>query len=598
MTEPAAAPVRPRGRRHLLPAALVGLAAALACGCATVPTSGQALPVAQPKNGTNQGADFPQLIPAPPGKDWSPVQIVSGFLAASASFAGNHSVARQYLVPGKAQSWRPGWAVSVVSQPVIQRVNNAPPRALGASADSVAGVSVSGQELASLNASGQYQTPNPSASAKTIVFKLVKVRGQWRIVDPPRRLLLSNSEFHRVYQSRDLYYYGTGSDVLVPDPVFVPLQAATKDLATGLVTALEQEPVGWLQGATETRFPPGTKLISLVPEGSEAVVNLGGPVAKADPATIRDMAGQLVWTLMPPRSAITSIRFEVNGVPVAGSLGGVELRKKFDGVPTIPSNAPLYFVGKNGTVQRLPASGAAQPAAVPGPAGTGAFPMNTVSVTPDSAPQQAVAGISTNGRLVYYGPFTRGAKLRSWRPGGMATSLSWDRYGDLWVATSKGIWLLRPGRQVPIAVDDNLASNQRVTALRVAPDGVRLAMIVHDSKGSQVMIAAISYHLTSASMGPSVRIGASVVDPAALSWYDADDLAVLSQPGAVGAEIEQVPVNGGPVALIGAEPRAISLATAGPQIVAGLPGGRLVIFTASTASWRPLPPGQNPVYPG
>jgi Lipoprotein LpqB beta-propeller domain len=122
---------------------------------------------------------------------------------------------------------------------------------------------------------------------------------------------------------------------------------------------------------------------------------------------------------------------------------------------------------------------------------------------------------------------------------------------------------------------------------------------VHSSTGPpQVMVGAIAHTGSTPSIGVPVAIGNGVADPAALSWYDADDLAVLSRAGSVSAEIKQVPVNGGLPATIGTEQRAISLATAGSQIVAGLPGGRLVTFTPSTDNWKPLPPGQNPVYPG
>jgi hypothetical protein len=335
-------------------------------------------------------------------------------------------------------------------------------------------------------------------------------------------------------------------------------------------------------------------------------VNLGGAVTKADTGTLDSMAAQLVWTLTSPSygpSALTSIRFEVNGRPaLSTAVGGVEVRSTYNGdVPATSSAAALYFVGQNGGVQKLPATGTAKPSAVPGEAGSGAVPMNPIAIAPPTSPggpSRYVAGISPSRRTVYIGALAKDAALRSWRPQGRATSLSWDPEGELWVANSKGIWLIRPGSPIARAVDFPLAPGDRVTALRVAPDGVRLAMIVQSSTGPQVMVGAIARTGAMPSIGVPVAVGAGVADPTALSWYDADDLAVLSRAGSVGAEIKQVPVNGGLPATIGTEPRAISLATAGSQIVAGLPGGRLVTFTPSTDNWKLLPPGQNPVYPG
>jgi hypothetical protein len=600
---------RRRNRAVLAAGALAGLAV-LAGGCATVPTTGQALPITEPSDAANQGADFPQLIPAPPGKGWGPRKIVTGFLAASASFAGNHSVARQYLVPKQARSWDPGWAVTVVTaQPRVSPGRTPPNQKVTGQRipPKSANFFVSGLELAALNTSGQYEPVPTSSSLRTRVpFTLVKVHGQWRITNPPRRLLLSDLEFHRVYQPRDLYYFAPGSNTLVPDPVFVPLQAAATDLATGLVTALRQQPTGWLAIATETRFPARAKLNGPVRiEGTAAIVNLGGAAATADTATLNAMAAQLVWTLTSPSygpSALTSVRFEVNGQPAPGvSASGVEVRSSYQTeVPATSSAAALYFVGPTGEVQRLPATGTAKPAAVPGAAGTGEIAMNPIAVAPSPPPQppRYAAGISRDGRTVSIAALTKGAAPRSWRPGGVASSLSWDPEGELWVATSKGIWVLRPGSQVPRAVDFPLAPGDRVTALRVAPDGVRLAMIVQSGKTSQVMVGAIARTNGIPSVGVPVAIGAGVVAPSALSWYDADDLAVLSQAGSAAATIRQVPVNGGLPETIGSERRAISLATAGSQIVAGLPGGRLVTFIPSTDNWKPLPPGQNPVFPG
>src|SRR5215471_14311463 len=106
------------------PAAVVAcLAVAALSGCATLPTRGQALPVKEAQAGLGQGTDYPQLIPATPGKGWSPEQIVAGFLAASASFPQDHAFARLYLTPKSARTWNPGWAVTVVSgQPVPKLV--------------------------------------------------------------------------------------------------------------------------------------------------------------------------------------------------------------------------------------------------------------------------------------------------------------------------------------------------------------------------------------------------------------------------------------------------------------------------------------------
>ena len=101
----------PHGRQ------VAAMAAVLALGvsaCAVVPVSGAVQPGKVAYSAGGQGQDYLQLIPRPPQPGWSPKQVVLGFLAACASFADNHAVARQYLDPTRSTSWNPGWAVTVV----------------------------------------------------------------------------------------------------------------------------------------------------------------------------------------------------------------------------------------------------------------------------------------------------------------------------------------------------------------------------------------------------------------------------------------------------------------------------------------------------
>jgi spore germination protein GerM len=573
--------------------------ATITASCATVPTSGPARPIKESPNELTQGQDFPQLIPAPPGNRWTPKQIVSGFLVASASFAD--AVAREYLAP-TAQNWKRGWAVTVVSQPAFKPAEFLP-HVTGESASKSATLQVSGQELATLTARGQYQIPHGLAE-QHITFRLENINNQWRITNPPSRLLLSKSDFLRVYQPRNLYFFGPDGRTLVPDPVFVPLQATTTDLATGLVQALKQAPLDYLQGVTQTSFPHGTRLLGQVRiGGSGATVNLGGTIARAPPSVLASVAAQLVWTLTSPsygRPAIRSVRLEINGrlTYPPHSASGVELLSAYRAmVPKPTAPAGLYFVGTNGAVQVLSASeGAARPGPARGQAGAGLVPMSAIAVSPPD--ERFIAGISPGHKVVYAGPLTKGGKLVSWRPGGKSTSLSWDRNGDLWVATTNGVWLRPPGGKPPIAVDVGLHGGDRVTALRVAPDGVRVAMIVRSNAVSQVQIGAVIRGSSTASIGQLVPIGSGITGAAVLSWYDPDNLIVLANPGTVGARLDRVPVNGGQPTPIAPEPRIVSLATAGTKIVAGLRSGRMVTFAGAPGGWGPLLAGQYPAYPG
>ncbi len=575
------------------------VAATITAGCATMPSGGPLRPIRESPSELTQGQDFPQLIPAPPGDHWTPKQIVSGFLVASASFAD--AVAREYLAPS-AQNWKRGWAVTVVSQPTVTRVKILP-HLLGQSTNESATLQVSGQELATLTAGGQYQIPHGLAT-QHIPFRLEKIKNQWRITNPPSRLLLSRADFLRVYQPRNLYFFAPDGHTLVPDPVFVPLRATTTDLAAGLVRALEQRPLDYLQGVTQTSFPRGTRLLGQVRiGGSGAIVNLGGAIARASPSVLAKVAAQLVWTLTSPsygRPAIRSVRLQINGRPTypPHSASGVELLSSYQAmVPKPDAPAGLYFVGADGVVQMLPASGAAaRPEPVHGQAGTGLVPLRSIAVSPRG--ERLIAGISPGREIIRVGPLAKGGTLGSWRPGGRSTSLSWDRSGDLWAATTNGVWLRPPDGKPPIAVDVGLHGGARVTALRVAPDGVRVAMIVRANGVSQVQIGAVTRGGSTSSIGQLVPIGSEITDPAALSWYDPDNLIVLAKPGTADASLNLVPVNGGQSTPVTPEQRIVSVTTAGTQIVAGLRNGRVVTFTGAPGGWGPLLAGRDPAYPG
>ena len=89
----------------------------------------------------------------------------------------------------------------------------------------------SGEKLATLNATGQYVG---SQGIEHAHVPAVQVHGQWRIENPPGQLLLTEPDFQRVYAPRNLYFLAdpSPSRALVPDPVFVPLQATYRTWPT------------------------------------------------------------------------------------------------------------------------------------------------------------------------------------------------------------------------------------------------------------------------------------------------------------------------------------------------------------------------------
>jgi hypothetical protein len=473
----------------------------------------------------------------------------------------------------------------------------------------MAAVNVTGEKLATLTATGQYLgTQGPTTSRHQ--FQLEKTGGQWRIENPPSRLLLAEPDFQRVYAPRNLYYVASSARALVPDPVFVPLQATPADLAGKLVTALLQNPEGWLASGVSTSFPRGATLRRVVLNDGTATIDLGGRAARATQENLNDMASQLVWTLAGPsygQSVIRSVRLEVNGRPrLSASMSGGQSRP--DGgsglsVPTADKNVPLYAVAAaTGAVQAL--TGPAREArTVPGEAGEGQLRLTTIAASPRG---HYVAGISRSGKVVYYGRMQRGAGLTAWRPyGASAASLSWDVRGDLWVASSNGLWMLTPGtgsRMQVVPVGLSLRNGSEVSQLRVAPDGVRVAMIVHGPGGRRprLLLAAIIRGPGGVDLGPAVSIGTDVSHPTQLTWYDADNLIVLSR-SLDGPQLHEVAVNGSSAVPITTDAGTQSVTAAGRAnpIVAGLAHGQLGLESSLNGAWAPRGGAfLSPVYPG
>jgi hypothetical protein len=574
---------------------------------------------------------------------------------ASASYPVYSVIARQYLLSSASRGWNPNWSVTVFSQfnpfaeTVTQGTHHGPQSAK---------VDVSGNVQAAFNGTGQFVSAAQGNPQNLYHFNLMKVDGQWRIANPPKPRLLTTSEFAQFYKPQDLYFVDPTNQVLVPDSVFVPQGTSPTDLVFNLVSALLQGPkTTWLQNAAET-FPSGTNLVSVALEGTNAVVNLGGALVGASPAVLEQVSAQLVWTLAGPRASplsdIQSVELEINGrgwIPPGTICGITQSRSSVQNQATYPcynpypvavasfsfasrgqawsrcgseSNARKGYIGSVFSVFRPAGAAGSQScdrnefvhawsAAVPPPVRLPAW-VGTPSIVATSPSGQYVACFSPDKAAVFTGSSSSGATLTK-LPGGIGpgvTALSWDRNNNLWIADNGAIWMApATGKAVMVQVSGQITGD--VTGLSVAPDGVRIALIVQARSQSVVDLAAITYgeqaganghvgsFLSQVSVGAPVRLGPNLTHPEALTWYDADDLIVLDRAYA-GKTLSEVPVDGQESSAPQPAPEgavSITADSAMNALVAGLDHGRLSISTGLEGPWQPLGvPGLNPAYPG
>jgi len=637
-----ASPKRPPAGRRLEPAARVarwaaGITAAVlsVAGCVSMSSGGPPSSVSATQNDTGQNQDYVGAFPSGPGTNWTPEQIVEGFLFASASYyTTGAATALEYLTPVAARSWKPDGSVTVFQTWSVHSLTPDNRAARPAT------VTVTGNVNATLNGAGQQQlyasaaqgssqgAPPATASGGSChaggqtscyPFTLTKSGGQWRIANPPHYLLVDESDFQRAWEPQDLYFFDSARQKLIPDSVFVPLGTSETDLLNKLASALKAGPPAWLQGATVSIFPAQVD-VTVTADLSEAIVNLEGSRPHAvhiEPATLNLIAAELVWTLTSARqSAIQSVQMEINGSPV--SQTGPWIRDNYSGYDPYPAQSasfayldhsgaaisrcgavsdalkspalPLLRRPKGGTVATCAESASLAPSGLspsagasgsdassstaspgsgsgsgsagsgsgsagkPGHAGkpgtkTNQNAYSMVAVSPDG---KSVAVVSAGNTTLSVGPVGDLGALRSMSfPNSDITSISWDRQHNLWVTQDGATWV------VPLVGKAYLINPEvgGVSALTVAPDGVRVAMIVPLSggTGNQMELAAIVPAGTSASqqpphgspavgltLGPLVPLGPSITNSMALTWYDADNLIVLER----GGQLAKVPVDG------------------------------------------------------
>ncbi|MBV8431321.1 MAG: GerMN domain-containing protein, partial [Solirubrobacterales bacterium] len=403
----------------------------------------------------------------------------------------------------------------------------------------------------------------------------------------------------------------------------------------------------WLEGATDTELPSGTKVQQVTTDGSTAIVNLGGDVAQASPKQLQLFAAQLVWTLTGSLN-ISAVMLERAGQPWApssapcpggpapGSQQTQAAYECFDPYPSSPTS--FYYVDRGQSWARCGAQESGKQGfigpVVPVVGRTGSFSSQRCDDTagsvreaatapppsqPPSLPAISMAAVSPDGKYlalvtaakgeVYAGSLSGRAASFLKTPrltGGGVTALSWDRNDDLWVAQSGNILMLPPtGKgQVQVWFDGN------VTDLSVAPDGVRIALIaqIFGASSPGLYLAAIgaggqsSVPVGSAATRPAIRtyasLGPGISDPSSFTWYDADDLLVVDHAHT----LWEAPVDGQPAQPeLVSPPDVTSITASGPAnyLVAGLSGNSLDVSPSLEGPWNPLSePGSRPVYPG
>ncbi|KAB2351502.1 LpqB family beta-propeller domain-containing protein [Actinomadura rudentiformis] len=567
------APSRRTRRPSIVTAALLMVCvSAGATACATVPSGGRVVSGKSADRAEQADDPYVRLIPVRPRPGWSPAQIVSGFLYASASFDDGQKVAREYLAGNTG--WKLGTrpAVTVFGdarfEPRIEKMS-----------DTQATVKLAGKQLGAINTDGQY-----TADPRDVVvsFQLTRTQpGTWRITGLPTEgqvgLLLTKADVDRAFRSMNLYFFTPDQRRLVPNGVFLPL-ANRRHLATHLVRALLSGPTSWLSPAVKSAFPANTKLLGggVDIDKDVATVNISREAAGGDPER---MSAQLSWTLRQ-LSEIKQWRLKIDGDEVApdGHEGVQPIRSWQEYAPDgnlseeLQSVETPYFIGEKGLLSGL-SSGEANPLTQ-----SLAYRLVRPAVAPD---KMEAAGLSPDRSQVLLTKSLIGARevqtlLTHQQPGSRFTAPTWDRNNQLWVVETakKKSWLWVRKRGQPFQrVEHWGLGGREVLALRVARDGVRAAAIVKVDNRTQVQLGRIAYDAKGAiDAGVFLPVSSELVDAIDLSWRDYGTLAVLGRRRSESQVLPYlVPVSGSAISPLGGgiqgEPNSIAASPGAPVYI-------------------------------
>jgi hypothetical protein len=619
-------------------------AAVLLAGCVNLPTSGtvnNADTAPDLLGATQQGV---RLAPLPPGAQWLPQQIVNGFLAATgATWDGKPDslgVAREFLTARYAKRWRPTPAATVIdTAPVVVPVVSSPHVTGG---QAVAQVSVTSRHLSTLVSANAQEAGSILASSRpgpyVYDFDLIQVEGKWRIssvsgpgiqsTQPGQSeddsiLLLENSDFLRDYQPRNLYFPAVAPPhTLVPFPVYIPDQSGplgVQPLVDGL-TSLPPAGSNWLYRSVTTAFKPGSKLTTQVQAPNQAIVDLQGTAANVSPTRLRRMEAQLVWTLT---SSPYSVGSGIQSVSLQIGTRSVQLLPS-QFASWVPGRATdsLYFQmpGLAGypDFSMISTAAVTDPSARSAPAYTtqvrpaklGAGPLTAVAVSPPSSNDalRTPEFAGCRGKTVYVAQLGFGSDVTTQPITAPCTSLSWDGNGYLWVSTATGVFRIQVSADglhpVPIAIAAPLAPSDTFAELRLAADGVRVAMIIkHGKRGASVYVTSISQKsdvIYLAQNQQLLAVGPELTDPIALSWWGSDHLLVLDKK-AGRTSLYEVPLNGGQSTELQTPSDAVSVAANGTSIAVGTSGPRgpeVRVVREIGGTWHRIAGASSPTYPG
>jgi hypothetical protein len=560
-----------------------------------------------------------RVFAMPPSEDATPTQIVQGFLEALTSDDPDYKTARQYLTREAAKTWQPELSTTVLSDGPGAQADRPDRQDTGSLS-----YTLTGTKVATVDAQQSY-APASGSYNKLVHLTKDAENGQWRIDAVPQGVVMGKSDFQRNYMSVNKYYFASNNEgtasgtppVAVADPVYVRSHV---DPTTQMVRSLIGGPTTWLDPVVRSSFPTGTALRKdagpLTPDDrGKLTVPLNDRAAEVGTGRCEEMAAQLLFTLRTLGPAVEEVELRADG----GQLCSLTQ----EGAETLATRGALhqpdylYFVdGEHRLVRIAAGSSDTEPDPVPGALGEGEKALRSVAVARD---EQTAAGVGIDGRSLFVASLASGSSLgepvlhsQGKTEEDRLTTPSWDAQGGLWVAdrdpADPRLYLLEEGADEPLQVRTP-GLDGRVRAVRVAADGVRIALVVEKGDRRSLLIGRIERSRPDGRTNERPTV--TVLEPrsatpeleqvTAMSWAGDSRLVVVGREHGGVEQMKYVEVDGStpdvppPAALTGVKAVTASEDEGAPLVAYSVDG---IVRLPSGAQWQKVTKGTAPVYPG
>jgi hypothetical protein len=507
-------------------------------------------------------------IAARPLEGASPAQIVEGFLDAALTPDNGWAIAREFLSPELAATWRPSAGVLIDSGAGLREFSSDLGGADEDDAES-GDVSVRLDLVASVDEEGAYtELPGDESVASFAVAR--NDEGEWRITAAADGIVLDADAFEQVYRRYALQYFDQNWSHLVPDLRWYPRR---QTIATTLTQSLlGGSPSEWLAPAVRSAFPGDVSLASdSVPISPEkvATVELTAAASVLDDRQISRMRTQLEATLRPV--GVTEVRLLVNGRDLDAGTAAVETGRSESSPVVLTEDEFGSFVGQEIT----PYDGISDQVVE--------VASSVASV--DVAADDSRAAMQFTDGEIYIVEDGQVNRLQS-APGRIAPSM--DPYGYTWTVPKTApqdvaAWL---PDVTSVEVADAFPRASSITQLRVASDGVRVAAAITVGGQRWIALAAIIRDDAHApvSLGDPHLVAQIDGTPLALTWIGEDALGVLIQDET--AQVVRTQTIGGPGTQSAAPKDARMLSGGRTTAALRILGSEGVLYAQRGTTWQ------------